>query len=109
MSETKTATNEYSTKSPADVKVNVMERLQQLLHKAREKATRARRVYKANFDCRVKHARAFQMKDTVYLNEPPAGNRWKTTILRPRSIGKIEVEEVRSICCDAVDALYGDY
>lgn len=40
---------------PADVNIEVMELLKQLLHKSGEKSSRSRVVYKTNLDRRVKH------------------------------------------------------
>lgn len=59
MSETKMVINEHSPVLPADVKIKVTACIQQLLHDTGEKVVRACRVYKATFDSRVKHTRAF--------------------------------------------------
>lgn len=68
----------------ADVNLKVMEHLQQLLYNAVEKATRARRVYKAKFSRRVKHTQAFEINDAANLNKTPTSNlRKEDTTLAP--------------------------
>lgn len=65
ISGTKMATSDYRTMSPADVKINVMDRLNDLLQKADVKSSKACEQYEFNFGGEVKERRSFKADDLL--------------------------------------------
>lgn len=59
---------------PQPVKLIVFDRLYHLMCEAGKNASKARHIYKINFDQNVRHSHQFIVDDVVYVDNSPTAN-----------------------------------